>query len=85
MFQEYSSLSEEELDERLEDVMKKINSAHAMGLDGVVEQLQFILENLQLEMSERAEKFRFDVVQERTPDSLVIGEDDGSDASTSDD
>ena len=85
MFQEYSSLSEEELDERLEDVMKKINSAHAMGLDGVVEQLQFILENLQLEMSERAEKFRFDAVQERTPDSLVIGEDDGSDASTSDD
>lgn len=84
MFQEYSSLSEEELDERLEDVMKKINSAHAMGLDGVVEQLQFILENLQLEMSERAEKFRFDVVQERTPDSLVIGEDDGSDASTDD-
>ena len=85
MFQEYSSLSEEELDERLEDVMKKINSAHAMGLDGVVEQLQFILENLQLEMSERAEKFRFDAVQERTPDSLVIGEDDGSDASTDDD
>lgn len=85
MFQEYSSLSEEELDERLEDVMKKINSAHAMGLDGVVEQLQFILENLQSEMTERAEKFRFDAVQERTPDSLVIGEDDGSDASTDDD
>lgn len=84
MFQEYSSLSEEELDEKLEDVMKKINSAHAMGLDGVVEQLQFILENLQSEMTERAEKFRFDAVQERTPDSLVIGEDDGSDASTSD-
>lgn len=80
MFQEYTSLSEEELDEKMEDVMKRMSAAHAMGLDNVVDQLQFILENLQMELSERMDKMRFDIVTERTPDSLVIGEDDGSDA-----
>lgn len=80
MFQEYTSLSEEELDEKMEDVMKKINSAHAMGLEGVVEQLQDILEQMQAELLERMDKMRFDMISERTPDSLVIGEDDGTDA-----
>lgn len=80
MFQEYTSLSEEELDEKMEDVMKRMQAAHSMGLDNVVDQLQFILENLQMELSERMDKMRFDIVTEKTPDSLVIGEDDGSDA-----
>ena len=39
-------------------------------------------ENLKLEMSERLEAMRFDIINERTPDSLVIGEDDEPDAST---
>ena len=85
MFQEYSSLSDEELDEKMEELMKKIQAAHAMNLDGVVEQMQDILEMMQLELRERTEKFRFDIITERTPDSLVIGEDNGSDASTDDD
>lgn len=85
MFQEYSSLSDEELDEKMEELMKKIQAAHAMNLDGAVEQMQDILEMMQLELRERTEKFRFDIITERTPDSLVIGEDDGSDASTDDD
>ena len=80
MFQEYTSLSEEELDEKMEDVMKKINSAHAMGLEGVVDQLQDILEQMQAELLERMDKMRFDMISERTPDSLVIGEDDGNNA-----
>jgi len=85
MFQEYTSLSEEELDEKMEDVMKRMNSAHAMGLEGVVEQLQSILEALQLELNERMDIMRFSMISERTPDSLVIGEDDGSDAPADED
>jgi len=85
MFQEYTSLSEEELDEKMEDVMKRMNSAHAMGLEGVVEQLQSILEALQLELNERIDTMRFSMISERTPDSLVIGEDDGSDAPADED
>lgn len=80
MFQDYTNLSEEELDEKMEDVMKRLNSAHAMGLEEVVEQLQFILENMQMELADRLDKMRFDMITERTPESLVIGEDDGSDA-----
>lgn len=85
MFQEYTSLSEEELDEKIEDVMKKINSAHAMGLEGVVDQLQDILEQMQAELLERMDKMRFDMISERTPDSLVIGEDDGNNAPSDND
>jgi hypothetical protein len=51
-----------------------------MGLEAVVEQLQFILENMQMELADRLDKMRFDMITERTPESLVIGEDDGSDA-----
>jgi len=82
MYDDYKSLSEEELDEKIGEVQKKMNIAHQMGLDNVVEQLQFIYENLKLEMSERLEAMRFDIINERTPDSLVIGEDDEPDAST---
>jgi hypothetical protein len=85
MFQEYTSLSEEELDEKMEDVMKKINSAHAMGLEGVVDQLQDILEQMQAELLERMDKMRFDMISERTPDSVVIGEDDGNNAPSDND
>jgi len=85
MFQEYTSLSEEELDEKMEDVMKKINSAHAMGLEGVVDQLQDILEQMQAELLERMDKMRFDMISERIPDSLVIGEDDGNNAPSDND
>ena len=82
MFNDYKSLSEEELDEKIGEVQKKMSMAHRMGLEHVVEQLQFIYENLRLEMQERLEAMRFDIINERTPDSLVIGEDDEPDAST---
>lgn len=79
MFQEYTSLSEEELDEKMAEVAKRMNAAHNMGLEGVVEQLQSIFEALQLELHERMEIMRFGMITERTPESLVIGEDDGAD------
>lgn len=75
MFQEYKSLSEEELDTKMTDVLKKMNMAHSMGLDDAVEQLQGILEMLQFELTERLERQRFDIISGRTPESLVVGED----------
>lgn len=85
MFQEYTNLSEEELDEKMENVMKKIHSAHTMGLDDVVSQLKFILENMQMELADRLDKMRFDIISDKTPTSLVIGEDDGRDEPADDD
>ena len=75
MFQEYKSLSEEELDTHRTDVLKKMNMAHSMGLDDAVDQLQGILEMLQFELTERLERQRFDIISGRTPESLVVGED----------
>ena len=75
MFQEYKSLSEEELDTKMTDVLKKMNMAHSMGLDDAVDQLQGILEMLQFELTERLERQRFDVISGRTPESLVVGAD----------
>jgi len=85
MFQEYTNLSEEELDEKLEEIMVKIVTADRMGLEGSVQQLVAIRDNLQAELMERLDKLRFDDINKRTPDSLVIGEDDDADAPTSED
>ena len=85
MFQEYTNLSEEELDEKLEEIMVKIVTADRMGLEGSVQQLVAIRDNLQAELMERLDKLRFEDINKRTPDSLVIGEDDDADAPTSED
>ena len=82
MFQEYTNLSEEELDEKLEEITAKIVTADHMGLESAVQQLVAIRDNLQAELMERLDKLRFEDINKRTPDSLVIGEDD-DDASTS--
>lgn len=82
MYNDYSSLSEEELDEKMEDVMKKINIAYRQGMDQVVLQLQYHLNVLHLELTERLDRMRFDIINERTPDSFIIGEDNDTDAST---
>ena len=82
MFTEYKSLSEEELDEKIGEVTKKIDTAYAMGLDNAVDQLQDILENLRIELTERLEIMRYGIINERIPDSLVVGEDDEPNAPT---
>ena len=76
MFQEYKNLSEEELDTKMGDVSKKIAMAHSMGLEVVVEQLQNILENLHMELTTRLDQQRFDIINDRIPESLIVGEDD---------
>lgn len=85
MFQEYSSLSDEELDAKMEEINKRMLAAHSMGLDHIVEQMQGIKELLQLELTERLDKLRFDMINEKTPDTLVIGEDDGDEPSSTGD
>ncbi len=83
ILQDYTKLSEEELDDMMESVKKKIHQADYMGHAGIVEQLLFHLENMQMEMHTRMERARFDLIQGRTPESLIIGEDsDEPDAST---
>ena len=49
MFQEYKNLSDEELDEKLEEIASKIVMADRMGLFTVVEQMVAIRDNLQAE------------------------------------
>lgn len=85
MYNDYTNLSEEELDEKMQDVMSKINIAHRQGLEQVVDQLQHHLDMLKLEMDERLQKMRFELINERTPESFIIGEDNDTDASTDDD
>ncbi len=83
MIQDYTKLSEEELDDQMESLKKKIQQADAMGHASVVEQLQFHLENMQMEFQDRMERMRFDLIQGRTPESLIIGEEpDEPDTST---
>ena len=85
MYNDYTSLSEEELDEKIEDVMKKMNIAYQQGMDHVMDQLTHHLSMLQLELDERLQKMRFDVINDRTPDSFIIGEYDDTDAPTDSD
>ena len=82
MLNDYKSLSEEDLDKKIADVQKKMNLAFKMGQAQVLEQLEFRLTELKIEMSERLERQRFDIINQRTPDSLIIGEDDGQSTDT---
>ncbi|OUU29449.1 MAG: hypothetical protein CBB97_02415 [Candidatus Endolissoclinum sp. TMED37] len=82
MLNDYKSLADEDLDKKIADVQNKMNLAFRMGQTKVIDQLEFRLEELKLELSERLEKERFDIINKRTPDSLIIGEDDGKSEDT---
>lgn len=82
MLNDYKSLADEDLDKKIADVQNKMNLAFKMGQTKVIDQLEFRLEELKLELSERLEKERFDIINKRTPDSLIIGEDDGKSEDT---
>mgnify|MGYP001175661007 FL=1 len=75
---DYKSLSEEELDTKIGDVTKKINLAYNIGQHSVLPQLEFLLEELQVELKERLDKQRFDIINQKTPKRMLIGEDDGT-------
>lgn len=72
---DYSNFSEEELDEKILDVQNKMSLAFQQGHEGVVQQLSFILEQLNYELQQRLEDERSNAIVDRTPDSLIIGED----------
>ena len=75
MYTDYKSLSEEDLDKKITDLQSKMEIAYHLGQEHVLEQLQHHLEELKLEYSERFEKMRFEIINQKTPNSMVIGED----------
>ena len=65
-------LSEEELDEKIQDLHKKIDIAYSMGKDGVVDQLLFYLDNLKMALYDKLEKQRFGMIQGRVPEEYNV-------------
>jgi len=76
MYTDYKSLSEEDLDKKITDLQSKMEIAYRLGQEHVMDQLQHHLDELKLEYSERFEKMKFDLINQKTPNSMVIGEDD---------
>ena len=76
LLEDYGKLSDEELDLKIEDVMKKLDIAYSMGQGPVVDQLIFHLENLKLELGERLEKQRFGIIAEKIPEQYNITDDE---------
>ena len=76
LLEDYGKLSDEELDLKIEDVMKKLDIAYSMGQGPVVDQLIFHLENLKLELGERLEKQRFGIIAEKVPEQYNITDDE---------
>ena len=76
LLEDYGKLSDEELDLKIEDVMKKLDIAYSMGQGPVVDQLVFHLENLKLELGERLEKQRFGIIAEKIPEQYNITDDE---------
>jgi len=76
LLEDYGKLSDEELDLKIEDVMKKLDIAYSMGQGPVVDQLVFHLDNLKLELGERLEKQRFGIISDKTPEQYNITDDE---------
>ena len=49
---DYDKLSEEELDEKIQDVLKKVDMAYSMGNNEVMNQLLFHLDNLKMALGD---------------------------------
>jgi len=76
LLEDYGKLSDEDLDLKIEDVMKKLDIAYSMGQGPVVDQLIFHLDNLKLELGERLEKQRFGIIADKTPEQYNITDDE---------
>lgn len=76
LLQDYTNLTEEELDAKIEDVMKKLDIAYSMGQGPIVDQLVFHLDNLKMELGDRLEKQRFDIITHKTPEQYNVTDDD---------
>jgi hypothetical protein len=72
LLEDYELLSEDELDEKINDILKKIEIAHAMGHEVALQQLLFHLENMKLELGAKLEKSRFELIQGKVPEQYNI-------------
>jgi len=72
MAEDYDKLSEEELDDKIQDLMKKVDIAYSMGHGPVVDQLLFHLDNLKMALGDKLEKQRFDMIQGRIPEEYNV-------------
>ena len=69
-------LSEEELDEKIQDILKKVNIAYSMGNSEVLDQLLFHLDNLKMALGDKLEKQRFEVIEGKIPEQFSLTDDD---------
>jgi|TARA_R110001606_G_scaffold361401_1_gene514502 hypothetical protein len=73
---DYNKLSEEELDEKIQDILKKVDMAYSMGQGPVVDQLLFHLDNLKMALGDKLEKQRYEMIQGKLPEQFSITDDD---------
>ena len=76
LLEDYSLLSEDELDEKINDILKKIEIAYSMGHGVALQQLEFHLENMKMELGDKLEKQRFDLIQGKVPEQYTVTDDD---------
>jgi formyltetrahydrofolate hydrolase len=73
---DYDKLSEEELDEKIQDVLKKVDMAYSMGNNEVMNQLLFHLDNLKMALGDLLEKQRYDAISGKLPEQFSITDDE---------
>ncbi len=73
---DYNKLSEEELDEKIQDVLKKVDIAYSMGHGDALDQLLFHLENLKMALGDMLEKQRYEVIQGKLHEQYSLTDDD---------
>jgi hypothetical protein len=69
---DYSKLTEDELDEKIQDILEKVEVCYRMGHSAALDQLLFHLDNLKMELGDKLEKKQFEQIQGRTPDILTV-------------
>ena len=69
---DYNKLSEEELDEKIQDGLKKVDIAYSMGHGDALDQLLFHLENLKMALGDMLEKQRYEVIQGKLPEQYSL-------------
>ena len=84
LLEDYTLLSEDELDEKIQEVMNKIDMAYKLGYQDMVDQLLFHLDNMKLEMGDRLQKEAFEITAGRLPEQYNITDDDLSEESSED-
>ena len=72
LLEDYEKLTEDELDEKINDVLKKIDIAYSMGHEVALQQLLFHLDNMKLELGTKLEKQRFELLQGKVPEQYNI-------------